>query len=124
MAYVKVSMKEKKQYLKLLQALKKMNVKDREKIVPYLKEDAIHFICECFHNVLYTDLKLKNKKNLSKNLKTKCSVHRLKTISSTKRPLPTKLKALQQEGAGLGLILSAPIPFLMNLFGGGGNQAK
>jgi len=112
-------MNQKKQYLKLLQVIKKMNVKDREKIVPYLKDDAIHFICECFHNVLYTDLKIKNKNKLRENLKTKCSVHRLKTISSPKRALPTKLKALQQEGAGLGLILSAAIPFLMNLFGGG-----
>lgn len=118
MVYANLKMKDKKKYLKLLQALKKMGDKDREKIVPYLKEDAVHFICECFHNVLYTDLDLKNKKKLSKNLKTKCSVHRLKTISSSKRPLPTKLKALQQEGAGLGLILSAAIPFLMNLFGG------
>ena len=111
-------MKEKKRYLKLLQTLKKMHVKDRENIIPYLKEDAVHFICECFHNVLYTDLKLKNKKKLSKGLKTKCSVHRLKTISSSKKSLPSKLKALQQEGAGLGLILSAAVPFLMNLFGG------
>lgn len=109
-------MKEKKQYLKLLQALKKMKAADREKIVPYLKEDAVHFICECFHNVLYTDLNLKNRKKLSNKLKTSCSVHRLKTISSTKRPLSAKLKALGQEGAGLGLILSAALPFLMNLF--------
>lgn len=116
--FANLKMNDKKQYLKLLQTLKRMNVEDREKIVPYLKEDAVHFLCECFHNVLYTDLKLKNKKKLSKNLKTKCSVHRLKTISS-KRPLPAKLKALQQEGTGLGLILSAAIPFLMNLFGGG-----
>jgi len=96
-----------------------MNVNDRENIVPYLKEDAVHFICECFHNVLYTDLKLKNKKKLSKALKSKCSIHRLRTISSSKRALPSKLKALKQEGAGLGLILSAAIPFLTSLFGGG-----
>lgn len=118
MVFVRANMQEKKQYLKLLQTLKKMKVVDRENIIPYLKEDAIHFICECFHNVLYTDLKLKNKKKLSKNLKSKCSIHRLKTISSSNRPLPTKLKALQQEGAGLGLILSAAIPFLMNLITG------
>ena len=110
-------MKEKRQYIKLLQTLKKMSNKDRENIVPYLKDDAVHFICECFHNVLYTDLKLKNKKKLSTKLKNSCSIHRLKTISSSKRPLSLKLKALRQEGAGLGLILSAALPFLTNLLG-------
>lgn len=111
-------MKEKKKYLELLSALKKISRTEREKIVPYLKDEAVEFICECFHNVIYTDLKLKNKKSLGRKLKSSCSIHRLKVISSKNRPLSVKRKALKQEGAGLGLILSAAIPFLMNLFGG------
>lgn len=110
-------MKDKKNYITLLQSLKKMKMKDREKIIPYLKEDALDFICECFHNVLYTDLKLKNRRKLSNRLKSSCSIHRLKTISSKNKPLSAKIKALKQEGAGIGLILSAALPFLMNLFG-------
>lgn len=114
-----MKMNDKKKYMELLSALKKISRTEREKIVPYLKDEAVEFICECFHNVIYTDLKLKNRKSLGKKLKSSCSVHRLKVISSKNRSLSAKRKALKQEGAGLGLILSAAVPFLMNLFGGG-----
>jgi hypothetical protein len=42
----------------------------------------------------------------------------LKTIANKTKPLTAKINALKQEGSGIGLILSAAIPFLMNLFGG------
>lgn len=101
----------KKKYLDLLSALKKISQTERDKIVPYLKDEAVEFICECFHNVIYTDLKLKNRKSLGKKLKSSCSVHRLKVISSKNKSLNVKRKALKQEGTGLGLILSAAVHF-------------
>jgi hypothetical protein len=113
-----MSRTEKKKYLDLLRILKKLNVQDRSKIVPYLKADAIDFVCECFHNVLYTDLNIKNKGKLRSKLKKNCSIHRIKTIANKSKPLELKIKALKQEGSGLGLILSAAIPFLTSLFTG------
>ena len=109
-------LKEKKKFLKLLKVLKKIKPADRSEIVPYLKADALEFICECYHNVLFTDIGIKNKTKLKNRLKTACSVHRLKTISSKTKPLDSKIKALSQDGTGLGLILGAALPFLLNLF--------
>jgi hypothetical protein len=48
----------------LLQVLKEIKAEDRAKIVSYLKTEAIEFIGECAHNVLFTDLGLKNKSHL------------------------------------------------------------
>ena len=107
--------KDKKQYLDLLQVLKKIKAEDRAKIVPYLKTEAIEFIGECTHNVLFTDLGLKNKSHLKKCLKSQCNVKRLKSISNKNTPLDKKIAALKQEGKGIGLILSVALPFLLNL---------
>jgi len=113
-----MSLKEKKVYLNLLKVFKKLKAEERSQLVPYLKNESVEFLCECFHNVLYTDIGIKNKSKISKKLKSQCSVHRLKTIASKSKPLIAKVNALKQEGSGIGLILSAAIPFLMNLFGG------
>jgi hypothetical protein len=107
----------KKQHLSVLKVLKKLKPKEREEIIPYLNAEGLEFLCECFHNVLFEDIGVKNKSTLKKKLKSQCDVHRLKYIANAKKPLKAKVKALQQEGAGIGLILSAAIPFLMNLFG-------
>jgi hypothetical protein len=103
-------------YLELLRILKKLNATDRANLVPYLKPEAVKFLCECFHNVLYTDLKIPNKLSLKKKLKSDCSIHRLKLIASKSRTHKSKVRALKQEGAGIGLILSAALPFLTSLF--------
>ena len=110
--------KEKEQYLDLLEVLKKIKAEDRAKIVPYLKTEAIEFIGECTHNVLFTDLGLKNKSHLKKCLKSQCNVKRLKSISNKNTPLDKKIAVLKQEGKGIGLILSTALPFLLNLIKG------
>jgi hypothetical protein len=107
---------EKKSQLNLLRILKKLRNEDRSKLIPYLKPEAVEFLCECFHNVLFTDLKVRNKSGIKKKLKSNCSVHRLKLIASKSKPHQAKVRALQQEGAGIGLILSAALPFLTSLF--------
>ena len=111
----KMSLKEKKKFLQLLKVMKKLKPNDRSELVPYLKAEALEFICECYHNVLFTDIGIKNKTKLKKRLKTECSVHRLKTISSKAKPLDIKIKALKHRGSGLGLILSVALPFLIDI---------
>jgi hypothetical protein len=113
---INTSMHKKKQYLDLLKLLKKLSDNDRSVIIPYLKPEAVEFLCECFHNVLYTDLNSPNKANIKRRLKSSCSVDRLKLIASKSRAYKSKVKALKQEGAGIGLILSAALPFLTSLF--------
>lgn len=111
------SLSRKKCYLKLLEILKKLSSKDRSSLVPYLKPEALEFLCECFHNVLYTDLNLPNKNSIKRRLKSSCSVRRLKLIAGKSGAYKAKVNALKQEGAGIGLILSAALPFLTSLFG-------
>lgn len=110
------SLSGKKQHLDLLKILKKLSDNDRSNLIPYLKHEAVEFLCECFHNVLYTDLKVANKSSIKKRLKSTCSIHRLKLIASKSRAFKSKVNALKQEGAGIGLILSAALPFLTSLF--------
>ena len=111
-----MSLKERKKYLPLIKIVKKLKPEERSEIVWYLKNEAVEFLCECVHNVLYTDIGIKNKNKLKNKIKNSCSIHRLKSISSKSRSTEAKVKALRQEGKGLGLILSAAIPFLMSLF--------
>ena len=111
------SIKKKSFFLDLLKVLKKMKPEERSKFVQYLNPEAVDFLCECFHNVLFTDLKVKNKSLIKKKLKSNCSVSRLKLIANKSKPYQAKIKALKQEGAGIGLILSAALPFLTSLFG-------
>lgn len=112
-----MSLKDKKKYLNLIKVVKKLKPEERSHLIPYLKTDVVEFLCECVHNVLYTDIGIKNKSKIKKKLKSQCSVHRLKIIANKTKPFEAKVNALKQEGAGIGLILSAALPFLMNLFG-------
>ena len=111
-----MSLKARKKYLHLVKIVSKLNPEDRSQIIPYLKTDSVEFLCECVHNVLYTDIGIKNKNKIKSKLKNQCSVHRLKTIASKSKSIDAKTKALRQEGKGIGLILSAALPFLMSLF--------
>jgi hypothetical protein len=115
---MKMSLKERKKYLALVKIVSKLKPEERSQIIPYLKTDSVEFLCECVHNVLYTDIGIKNKTKIKHKLKNQCSVHRLKTIASKSKSITAKTKALGQEGKGLGLILSTALPFLMNLFSG------
>jgi hypothetical protein len=111
-----MSLKSRKKYLDLVRVISKLKPDDRSCLIPYLKTDSLEFLCECVHNVLYTDIGIRNKSKIKNKLKKQCSVHRLKTIASKSISLSAKAKALSQEGKGLGLILSTALPFLLNLF--------
>ena len=111
-----MSLKEREKYIGLLKITKKLKPEERSELVRYLKNDAVEFLCECVHNVLYTDLGIKNRNKIKKQIKNNCSIHRLKVISSKSKSSDAKIKALRQEGKGLGFIISAALPFLINLF--------
>ena len=115
---MKMSLKNRKKYLNLVKIVSKLKPEERSHIIPYLKTDSVEFLCECVHNVLYTDIGIKNKNKIKQKLKNQCSVHRLKTIASKSKSVAAKTEALRQEGKGLGVILSAALPFLINLLTG------
>jgi hypothetical protein len=111
-----MSLRSRRKYLDLVRIVSKLKPEDRSLLIPYLKTDSVEFLCECVHNVLYTDIGIRNKNKIKNKLKSQCSVHRLKTIASKSRSVTAKTRALGQDGKGLGLILSTALPFLMNLF--------
>ena len=111
---------EKKKFIPLLNVLTKLKHNEISDIIDFLNDDAIENICECVYNVINTDLKIPNKKRNKLNyfIKTNCSVHRIKKISSKKENIFKRRKALKQEGKGLPMLLATAIPFLIDLFTG------
>jgi hypothetical protein len=116
--------REKKQHLNLIKSLSKTKKQHLPHIIEHLSDNSIDKLCECLYNVIYSDLKLsKGKKNqIKKCLKNECSITRLKKITNKKVPLSKRRLALSMEGRGLGLLLSAAIPFLTNLIFGKKNE--
>lgn len=111
----KSELKKKLELYKVLNSVPKVTLKH---IIKHLDDESIDDICECVFNIIYTDLKLSNKKRSA--LKTKlhkhCCVKNLKRISNKKLSTSRRRKALMQEGEGIGLILSTVIPLLTKLF--------
>ena len=113
----KQDLESKKEFLPLLEVLRKLKSDDVPKVIDHLHDRCINHICECYYNVIHTDLKMSAKKRnkLRNHIKTNCKMHRLKTICNKSTPVFKRRKALKQEGKGLPLILSAAIPFLASL---------
>lgn len=113
-----------KEVYNLIQNLRKIPGNNLSFIIENLSDHSIDNICECVYNIIHTDLKLsKRKKNqLKKCIKENCSIPRLKKISNKKIAISKRRKALSMEGKGLGLLLSAAIPFLTNLIFGKRNE--
>lgn len=101
----------------LYKALKSVKPDVLGEIIQHLDNNSVHALCECVYNVLHTDMSLstKTKQMLRKKLKRHCNEKNLKSITSKNVSLSKRKKALQQEGTGIGLILSTVVPFLANL---------
>ena len=113
----KQDLESKKEFLPLLEVLRKLKSDDVPKVIDHLHDRCINHICECYYNVIHTDLKMSAKKRnkLRNHIKTNCKMHRLKTICNKSTPVFKRRKALKQEGKGLPQILAAAIPFLVSL---------
>jgi len=108
----------------LVTSLKKIPKNLLPNIIRHLSDHSIDGVCECIYNVIHTDLKLnpRKKNQLKKCLREKCSKSRIKKIMNKNTPISKRRKALSMEGQGLGLLLSAAIPFLSNLIFGRKNE--
>lgn len=111
---------ENKNKYEIVRSISKLKPNQIECFLDHLDDGAIDCICECVYNVINTDLKFSSKKKnkLKAFIKDNCSTARLKQISNKSVPISKRRKALKMEGKGLGLLLSAAIPFLSNLIFG------
>lgn len=105
----------------MLKLLAKLKGEDVKTMVDSLPDHSVDNVCECVFNLIYNpSLKIsKQKKNKLKNyMKSKCSIHRLKTIADKKQPIFKRRQALKQEGRGLPFLLASLIPSIIGLFTG------
>lgn len=103
----------------LLAALNKLPKNLQQHILQHLDDASIDAICECVYNVIYTDISMlskQKKKTLSKKLHKHCCIKNLRIIATPSISVSKRRKALQQEGTGIGLILSTIVPLIAKLF--------
>ena len=80
-----------------------------------LSTAEINFICECIHNTIYADIGLTKKQE--KSLKKKLTPARedFFFLSNKKNPIKKKRVLMQQNGAGIGMILATVAPLIVSL---------
>lgn len=102
----------------LCKALKKLSPEEFILLIPYLDDKAIDELCSCVYNTLFQNRTISTHAR-AKILK-KINPHKNKYLYLSKKDNDTNKKRtiLKQHGSGIGMILSAAIPFLMNLIGG------
>jgi hypothetical protein len=110
----KISQKFKEKH-KLYECIVKVPDNLRTHIIKHLDDKGINDICECLYNVIFTDLNLSKKKKaiLKKHIR---NFPHIKQVTNANIAVSKRRAALTQNGSGLGLILSAVLPLLTNLF--------
>lgn len=105
-------------FIHLLKFVKSLKKGEFQYLVDHLNDSSIDHLGECIFNLIYTDLKMGNRKvkKLRSHIKNNMSASRLKLIANKSAPLLKRRKALKQEGRGLPMLLASVIPFLANLF--------
>jgi hypothetical protein len=104
-----------KYHIQLLKLINKSKLPDREIILNHLNDRGIHFICEIIHNIINNKLPLTKKQEIQirKKLINKKKCYRY--LSKKKNNLAKKRKIINQNGAGIGLLLSTALPFAIQL---------
>jgi hypothetical protein len=104
-----------KYHIGLLKLLNKSKSPNREIILNHLDDRGVHFICEIIHNIIHSKLRLSKKRE--KNLREKLINNKksFRYLSKKANNINKKRKLIKQNGAGIGLLLSAALPFAIQL---------
>lgn len=102
----------------LIRCLKKLDNKEFTHLIKHIDPSGIEHICECVYNAIYTDLKLpaSKRRKIKAKFNNETSRKNLNLITKKRINIKRKRAALQQEGEGIGLILSAIAPLIASLF--------
>ncbi len=105
-----------RQYLPLFKALSKLKPAQGGEIYGNLSDDAVNAVCECVHNIAYSDIGLSRSKQRTVR-KCMCkNKSAIKFLAKKNNSITRKRKLMKQEGGYLGTILAAAVPFLISLF--------
>lgn len=102
----------------LICSLSKLDINKLKHIIQCLDDDSIECLCESVFNTIFTKLGISaSKRNKIKSkLDNPTSRRNIKIITRKRSNIKKKRLALQQEGEGLGLILSTLAPIIASLF--------
>ena len=110
---------EKKRVKILLKILAKLKKPELSALISNLDDNGINHICQLFYNVLYNNVKLKNKakeSSLKKLMKrNKANIHFISKFTPNKKIVAEKRKILQSGGFPLAAILGMVIPTVLSL---------
>ena len=101
---------------KLYECITKVPNNLRNHILKHLDDDSINDVCECLYNVVFTDLNLSKQKKQLLRQHIKKSIPDIELLTNRGMSVSKRRQALSQQGKGIGLILSAILPFLTKLF--------
>ena len=93
--------------IELAKILLALNPQKQCKIIEFLSDDSVDFLCECIFNVCFTDLNLnkRTKRKLKNKISGKYNV--VKFLSKKKNSVKSRRKKLaSQSGGFLGTVLS------------------
>ena len=111
---------EKKEVKVLLKTLNKLKKGELNVMIENLHGGGINKICEIFHNILYNNIKPRNKLSLKKLMKlmkkNRAKVEFLSIYSPSKKALMQKKKVLQSGGFPLASIFKLIAPSILSLF--------
>jgi hypothetical protein len=104
-----------KYHIELLRLINKSKPGNRSTILKHLNDKGVHFICEVIHNIVNSKLHLsrKQRNKIRQGLGADKSCYRY--LSKKSNSLNKKRKLIEQKGAGIGLFLSAALPFAIKL---------
>lgn len=100
----------------LYQSITKIPDNLKHHIIKHLDDDSIDDICECLYNVVFTDMNLSKQKKQFLRQHIKKTMPNIKQMTNKNVSVSKRRQALSQHGNGIGLILSAILPFLAKLF--------
>lgn len=101
---------------KLYECVSKVPKNLQSHMLQHLDDNSIDSICECLFNVVFTDLKLSKQKKSALRKHIKKNIPDINVITNRGMSVSKRRQALAQHGNGIGLLLSAILPFLSKLF--------
>lgn len=101
---------------KLYECISKIPKNLRSHMLEHLDDDSVDSICECLFNVVFTDLNLSKQKKKFLRKQIKKTIPDIDMLTNRNMSVSKRRQALAQQGNGIGLLLTAILPFLSKLF--------